>query len=150
MHFYRFLSILDDKTETELWLCELKRIKVRKDFLSMKNYFDKSLFETFGDSVEDSTSLEMIDAWIQARCDPEALEKVFEENFKVDSSSDSSTVQIYQSLLLECCDVLPEGKASNILPSILPQALFTRDILAHNIAIKRYCDKKIFLGHGSL
>ncbi len=115
MHFYRFLSILDDKTETELWLCELKRIKVRKDFLSMKNYFDKSLFETFGDSVEDSTSLEMIDAWIQARCDPEALEKVFEENFKVDSSSDSSTVQIYQSLLLECCDVLPEGKGSNIL-----------------------------------
>ncbi len=28
------------------------------------------------------------------------------------------------------------------------KALFTRDILTHNIAIKRYCDKKIFLGHG--
>ncbi len=28
------------------------------------------------------------------------------------------------------------------------KALFTRDILAHNIAIKRYCNKKIFLSHG--
>jgi len=28
------------------------------------------------------------------------------------------------------------------------KASFTRDILAHNIAIKRYCDKKIFLSHG--
>ncbi len=27
-------------------------------------------------------------------------------------------------------------------------ALFTRDIFTHNIAIKRYCDKKIFSGHG--
>jgi len=27
------------------------------------------------------------------------------------------------------------------------KALFTRDIFAHNIAIKRYCDKKIFLSH---
>jgi len=26
-----------------------------------------------------------------------------------------------------------------------PKALFTPDILAHNIAIKRYCDKKTFL-----
>ncbi len=29
-------------------------------------------------------------------------------------------------------------------------SLFTRDILTHNIAIKRYCDKKIFLSHGYL
>ncbi len=29
-------------------------------------------------------------------------------------------------------------------------ALFTRDIFAHNIAIKRYCNKNIFLSHGSL
>jgi len=29
------------------------------------------------------------------------------------------------------------------------KALFTRDILAHNIAIKRYCNKNIFLSHGS-
>ena len=28
------------------------------------------------------------------------------------------------------------------------KALFTRDILAHNISIKRYWDKKIFLSHG--
>ncbi len=28
------------------------------------------------------------------------------------------------------------------------RALFTRDILAHNIAIKRYCDKKLLLSHG--
>jgi len=27
------------------------------------------------------------------------------------------------------------------------KALFTRDILAHFIAIKRYCDKKIILSH---
>jgi len=30
------------------------------------------------------------------------------------------------------------------------EALFTRDILTRNIAIKRYCDKKIFLRHGTL
>jgi len=30
---------------------------------------------------------------------------------------------------------------------VLFKALFIRDILAHNIAIKRYCDKKIFLSH---
>jgi hypothetical protein len=30
------------------------------------------------------------------------------------------------------------------------KALYTRDILTHNIAIKRYCDKNIFLRHGSL
>jgi hypothetical protein len=28
------------------------------------------------------------------------------------------------------------------------KALFTRDILVHNIVIKRYCDKNIFLSHG--
>jgi len=27
------------------------------------------------------------------------------------------------------------------------KALFTQDILTHNIAIKRYCDKNIFLSH---
>jgi len=27
------------------------------------------------------------------------------------------------------------------------KALFTRDILTHNIAMKRYCDKKIFSRH---
>jgi len=32
----------------------------------------------------------------------------------------------------------------------LPKALFTQDILTHNISIKRYCDKNIFLRHGSL
>jgi hypothetical protein len=31
-----------------------------------------------------------------------------------------------------------------------PKALFTRDILMHNIATKRYCDKNIFLSHGCL
>jgi len=30
------------------------------------------------------------------------------------------------------------------------KALFTRDILTHNIAIKRYFDKNIFLSHGCL
>jgi len=33
---------------------------------------------------------------------------------------------------------------------IFCKVLFTRDILTHNIEIKRYCDKKIFLRHGSL
>jgi len=34
--------------------------------------------------------------------------------------------------------------------SCMHLALFTRDILTHNIAIKRYCDKKIFLSQGCL
>jgi hypothetical protein len=29
------------------------------------------------------------------------------------------------------------------------KGLYTLDIYAHNIAIKRYCNKNIFLGHGS-
>ena len=32
--------------------------------------------------------------------------------------------------------------------SVLIKALVTLDILAHNISIKRYCDKKIILSHG--
>jgi hypothetical protein len=34
--------------------------------------------------------------------------------------------------------------------SRLFKALFKRDILTHNIAIKRYYDKNIFLSHGYL
>jgi len=34
-----------------------------------------------------------------------------------------------------------------IKTELLFKALFTRDNLTHNIAIKRYCDKKIFLRH---
>ncbi len=34
--------------------------------------------------------------------------------------------------------------------NFIVKALFTRDILAHNIAIKRYWDKNIFLSHGYL
>ncbi len=33
------------------------------------------------------------------------------------------------------------------LAVLVHKALFTRDILAHNIAIKRYCNNKIFLSH---
>jgi len=34
-----------------------------------------------------------------------------------------------------------------IRKKLLRKALITRDILAHNIAIKRYCDKNIILSH---
>ena len=117
--FFRFSSCLNVKMENELWLSELERVKVRKDFLPMKNHFDKVLFETFGDSGDIMTSTEMVDAWISARCDPEALERIFEENFRSDSSSGSSTVQIYQSILQECDDVLPDGNGSKILPYLV-------------------------------
>ncbi len=104
------------RTEDELWSSELERVKVRQDFLSMKNHFDKFLFETFGDAVEEMTSLEMVDAWISARCDPEVLQKVFEENIRLNPSSDSSTVLIYKSLLEEFYDELPEGNISKLFP----------------------------------
>ncbi len=85
----------------------------------MKNHFDKFLFETFGDAVEETTSLEMIDAWISARCDPEVLQKVFEENIRLNPSSDSSTVLIYKSLLEEFYDELPEGNDSKWIQTIV-------------------------------
>jgi len=40
------------------------------------------------------------------------------------------------------------GKFRKKVSFVIPKALFTRGIFTHNIAIKRYCDKKIFSGHG--
>jgi hypothetical protein len=45
--------------------------------------------------------------------------------------------------------IFREKQATSLI-TLQDKALFTRDILTHNISIKRYCDKKIFLSHGFL
>jgi hypothetical protein len=71
----------------------------------MKNYFDKTSFETFGD-CDESTSVEMVEAWISARCSPEILETIFDQSFL---EPGQKTIQIYKSLLEDCSDKLPQG-----------------------------------------
>ncbi len=55
-------------------------------------------------------------------------------------------MNIYESFLNQV-SFLRKLKIDLSLKSSHCKASFTRDILTHNIAIKRYCDKKIFLSH---